>query len=121
MSTYDGPSLVEQMAKHSTALWVCLGDERGPTRLVPIYEPVSYRELVVRGFMIPTITITTDGQWTYTPSRAEGEWRADLDLGRRRGAHGMKEYPKPLGEFSPRRRLILEESQIHAMFGQVAA
>jgi hypothetical protein len=124
MSTYDGPPLLESMARHSTALWICLGDERGPTRLVPIYEPCSYRELVIRGFMIVTETYRDGGVYTYRPSRAEAEARADDELAFRamgNAVQGCAMYPKPLGEFAPRRRLILEESDILRMFGEPVA
>lgn len=121
MSSYDGPPLFEAMAKHSTALWVCLGDERGVVRVVPIYEQCEYRELMIRSFMVVCETHRDDGIWTYRASREEAEWRADLELDVRRGAHCMKAYPKPLGDYAPRRRLILEESDIYRMFGQVAA
>lgn len=124
MSTYDRPSLFTEMTKHSTALWVCLGDERGVVRMVPIYEPVSYRELVIRGFMVVNETHRDGGIWTYRASRAEAEARADDELAWRamgNAVQGCAMYPKPLGEFSPRRRLILEDAQIHAMFGVKAA
>lgn len=122
MITYDGPPLFEEMTKHSSHLWVLLGDADGVIRGVPIYEDVAYRELVIRGFLVPTITITKDGQWEYRPSRAEAEWRADLELDRRRGAHAMEcRIAKPLGEFSPRRRQTLEYTDILAMFGELAA
>ncbi len=120
-TTYDGPPLLEQMAKHSEHLWVLLHDERGVIRGVPIYEPVSYRELAVRGFMVPTFTVTVDGVWEYRPSRSEAEWRADLDLDQRRGAPCMKAYPKPLGTFTPRRRQVLSVEEITSMFGDIAA
>lgn len=124
MSTYDGPSLIDSMAKHSSALWVCLGDERGVIRVVPIYEPVAYRELVVRSYLVSTTTFQDGGQYDYRPSRAEAEARADDELAWRamgNAVQGCAMYPKPLGTFTPRRRLVLEESEIHRMFGQVAA
>jgi hypothetical protein len=124
MSTYDRPSLVQQMEKHSEALWVLLGDAHGVIRGVPIYEDVPYRELVVRGFLVPTVTYTTEGQWEYRPSREEAEARADDELARRAMGNlvqGCVMYPKPLGEFSPRRRIVFEDAEIHRMFGQVAA
>ncbi len=121
MSTFERPSLVEAMEKHSTALWVLLADASGVLRGVPIYEPVAFRELVIRGHMVPTVTITTEGQWEYRPSRQEGEWRADLDLDQRKGAHCMAAYPKPLGVFTKRARVVYEEAEIHAMWGEVAA
>jgi len=115
------PSLYDEMSKHSTALWVMLGDEAGVLRGVPIYEPVKARELVVRSCMVPTVTYTTEGQYEYRPSRMEGEWRADLELDRRLGRHTMKAYPKPLGVFTKRARVVYEEAEIHAMWGEVAA
>ncbi len=121
MSTYDRPSPFVEMQKHSNALWVLLGDSSGVLRAVPIYEDVKHRELVIRGHMVPTVTITTEGQWEYRPSRAEGEWRADLDLDQRKGAHCMQAYPKPLGTFTARRRHTLSESEVVAMFGNIAA
>lgn len=121
MSTYDGPSLVESMERHSEALWILLNDEAGVIRGVPIYEPVSYRELVVRSYEVVNETHKDGGVYTYRASRTEAEWRADIELDRRRGAPHCQAYPKPLGEFTPRRRLVLEDAEIHAMFGQVAA
>lgn len=124
MSTYDGPPLIEAMAKHSTALWVCLGDERGPIRLVPIYEECGYRELVIRSYEVVTETFKDGGIYTYRPSRAEAEARADDELAWRAmgdAVQGCAMYPKPLGAFSPRQRLVLEDAEIHRMFGSLAA
>lgn len=124
MSTYDRPSLVEQMHRHSSNLWVLLSDEQGVIRGVPIYEDVSYRELVVRGFMVVNETYRDGGIWTYRASREEAEGRADDELARRAmgsAVQGCAMYPKPLGEFSPRRRLIYEDAQLFQMFGDIAA
>lgn len=121
MSTYDRPSPFVEMIRTSSDPWVLLGDERGVVRAIPYNEPVKHRELVVRGYMVPDVHFRDGGQYEYRASRAEAEWRADIELDRRRGAPRMEPYPKPLGTFIPRRRHVMGESEILAMFGEAAA
>lgn len=121
--TYERPSIYEEMAKHSSHLWVMLGDERGVIRSVPIYEDVAYLELIVRGFQIVNERITNDGIWVHRWSRAEAEVRGAEELQRRiAGApvHACALPPRPLGTFAPRRRIVFQDSEIHAMFGAAA-